>query len=92
MASALYVGIVTDTGRFMYENTDARTHRVTAALMDAGVDVDDIYRRFDEHVPLEKVKLVATALSKIDRYCDGSARFHLYLSGMTTSRAAPARR
>ena len=72
MATALYVGIVTDTGRFMYENTDARTHRVTAALIDAGVNVDDIYRRLYEHVPLEKIKLVAQALSKIDRYCDGA--------------------
>jgi phosphoesterase RecJ-like protein len=71
MATALYVGIVTDTGRFMYENTDARTHRVTAALIDAGVDVDDTYRRLYEHVPLEKVKLVSRALGKIERYCDG---------------------
>ena len=71
MATALYVGIVTDTGRFMYENTDGRTHRVTAALIDAGVDVDDVYRRLYEHVPMEKVKLIARALDKIDRHCDG---------------------
>ena len=29
MASALYVGVVTDTGKFMYENTSPRTHRIT---------------------------------------------------------------
>src|SRR5690349_14803634 len=63
MATALYVGIVTDTGRFMYENTTARTHRVTAGLIDAGVRVDDIYRRLYEHVPLEKIHLVSRALS-----------------------------
>ena len=71
MATALYVGIVTDTGRFMYENTDARTHRVTAALIEAGVDVDDIYRRLYEHVPLAKIHLVSRALSKLERHCDG---------------------
>ena len=71
MATALYVGVVTDTGRFMYENTSARTHRITAGLIDAGVDVDDIYRRLYEHVPLEKIHLVSRALSKIERYCDG---------------------
>src|SRR6478672_13507839 len=27
MASALYVGLITDTGKFMYENTTAHTHR-----------------------------------------------------------------
>ena len=72
MASALYVGLVTDTGRFMYENTDARTHRIAAALIDAGVDVDDTYRRLYEHVPLEKLRLVARALEKIERRCDGA--------------------
>jgi phosphoesterase RecJ-like protein len=70
MASALYVGLVTDTGKFMYENTDARTHRVAAALVDAGVDVDDIYRRLYENVPIEKLRLVARALDSVERHCD----------------------
>ena len=57
MAAALYVGLITDTGKFMYENTNARTHRVAAELIDAGVDVDDTYRRLYEHVPIEKLRL-----------------------------------
>jgi phosphoesterase RecJ-like protein len=69
MASALYVGLITDTGKFMYENTDAHTHRVAAALIDAGVDVDDTYRRLYEHVPLEKLRLVSRALDGIQRHC-----------------------
>jgi bifunctional oligoribonuclease and PAP phosphatase NrnA len=71
IASALYVGLVTDTGRFMYENTDASAHRMAAALIDAGVDVDDIYRRLYERVPIEKLRLVARALDKIERVDDG---------------------
>ena len=71
MASALYVGLITDTGKFMYENTNAHTHRVAAELIDAGVDVDDTYRRLYEHVPLEKLRLVARALDGIQRHCDG---------------------
>ena len=71
IASALYVGLVTDTGKFMYENTDARTHRIAAELIEAGVDVDDTYRRLYEHVPIEKLRLVARALERIERYCDG---------------------
>ena len=70
MAAALYVGLVTDTGKFMYENTDARTHRVAAALIDAGVDVDDIYRRLYENVPIEKLRLISRALDGIERHCD----------------------
>ena len=71
IASALYVGLVTDTGKFMYENTDARTHRIAAELIEAGVEVDDTYRRLYEHVPLEKLHLVSRALNGIARYCEG---------------------
>jgi phosphoesterase RecJ-like protein len=72
MALALYVALVTDTGRFMYENTNARTHRVAAALIEAGVDVDDTYRRLYERVPLEKLRLVSRALEGIELRCDGA--------------------
>jgi bifunctional oligoribonuclease and PAP phosphatase NrnA len=71
MASALYVGMVTDTGKFMYENTNARTHRIAAELIEAGVGVDETYRRLYEHVPIEKVRLVSRALNAIERHCDG---------------------
>jgi phosphoesterase RecJ-like protein len=70
MASALYVGLITDTGKFMYENTDAHTHRVAADLIEAGVDIDDTYRRLYEHVPIEKLRLVVRALGGIQRHCD----------------------
>ena len=38
IADALYVGLVTDTGRFMYENTTPAAHRMAADLIEAGVD------------------------------------------------------
>jgi phosphoesterase RecJ-like protein len=71
IAAALYVGLITDTGKFMYENTKAHTHRVAAELIEAGVNVDDTYRRLYEHVPMEKLKLVARALESIERRSDG---------------------
>jgi phosphoesterase RecJ-like protein len=71
IACALYVGLVTDTGKFMYENTNANTHRIAAELIEAGVTVDDTYRRLYEHVPVEKLQLLARALNGIQRYCDG---------------------
>jgi phosphoesterase RecJ-like protein len=67
IASALYVALVTDTGRFMYENTSAAAHRLAAELIDAGVDVHDIYRRLYERVPLEKLHLVSRAIERIVR-------------------------
>jgi bifunctional oligoribonuclease and PAP phosphatase NrnA len=72
IASALYVGLITDTGKFMYENTNSHTHRVAADLIDAGVDVDDTYRRLYENVPLEKLRLVSRALDGISSHCEGT--------------------
>jgi phosphoesterase RecJ-like protein len=72
IAQALYVGLITDTGMFMYENTDARTHRVAAELIEAGVDVNETFRRLYERVPEEKLRLVARALGKIDRRLGGT--------------------
>jgi phosphoesterase RecJ-like protein len=69
IAAALYVGLITDTGKFMYENTNAHTHRIAADLIDAGVAVDDTYRRLYEHVPIEKLHLLSRALEGIQRYC-----------------------
>jgi phosphoesterase RecJ-like protein len=70
IASALYVGLVTDTGMFMYENTRADSHRMAAELIEAGVDVNDIYRRLYERVPIEKLHLIARALEKVQRFDD----------------------
>jgi phosphoesterase RecJ-like protein len=68
IASALYVGLVTDTGKFMYENTRVASHRMAAELIEAGVDVNDTYRRLYERVPIEKLRLIARALENIERY------------------------
>ena len=72
IAGALYVALVTDTGRFMYENTSPTTHRMAAELIEAGVDVHDTYRRLYERVPIEKLRLVARAIERIERFADCS--------------------
>jgi phosphoesterase RecJ-like protein len=71
IAEALYVGLVTDTGRFMYENTGTRAHVMAAELIEAGVDVVDVYRRLYEGTPFAKLKLYARALEHVRRYDDG---------------------
>ena len=71
IATALYVGLITDTGKFMYENSDPDSHRMAAELIEAGVNVDEIYRRLYERVPIEKAKLVARAIGNIERFDDG---------------------
>jgi phosphoesterase RecJ-like protein len=71
MAQALYVGLITDTGRFMYENSGPRAHLMAAELIEAGVDVPEVYRRLYEEVPPAKLALLALALGHIERFDSG---------------------
>jgi len=43
-ATALYTGMVTDSGRFRYDSTSAKTMRCAAFLLEHGVDTNEIYR------------------------------------------------
>jgi phosphoesterase RecJ-like protein len=75
IAEALYVGLVTDTGRFMYENTGPAAHVMAADLIEAGVDVHEIYRRLYEGVPEPKLALLTRALSRAQRFDGGRLMF-----------------
>jgi bifunctional oligoribonuclease and PAP phosphatase NrnA len=71
VAEALYVGLITDTGRFMYENVGPRAHLMAAELLEAGVDVPAINRRLYEDMPQAKLALLALALGKVQRFDSG---------------------
>jgi bifunctional oligoribonuclease and PAP phosphatase NrnA len=71
VAEALYVGLVTDTGRFMYDSTGVRAHLMAADLIEAGVDVHAIYRQLYEGMPFGKLQLVSRALGQVQRFDDG---------------------
>jgi bifunctional oligoribonuclease and PAP phosphatase NrnA len=71
VAEALYVGLVTDTGRFMYENTGPLAHRMAAELIEVGVDVQGVYRRLYEEVPFSKLTLLTLALEQVRRFDSG---------------------
>jgi phosphoesterase RecJ-like protein len=71
VAEALYVGLVTDTGRFMYTNTGIRAHEMAAEMVAAGVDVHETFRRLYEGMPEAKVALLARALALMARYDEG---------------------
>ena len=71
IARALYVGLITDTGCFMYENTSPRAHVMAAELIEAGIDVHAIYQQVYEGVPFGKLALLARGLANAERYDDG---------------------
>jgi phosphoesterase RecJ-like protein len=71
IAQALYVGLVTDTGRFQYSNTTPKAFRLAATLEEAGADVNGVFRRVYETVDFAKLKLLARALEHARLYADG---------------------
>jgi bifunctional oligoribonuclease and PAP phosphatase NrnA len=68
IADALYVGLVTDTGRFMYENTSAEAHRMAAELIEIGVQPHQVYRRLWEDLPFRRLQLLQRALASVERF------------------------
>jgi phosphoesterase RecJ-like protein len=68
IAQALYVGLVTDSGRFMYKNTGPKAHRMAAELLEAGVDPFAVYRSIYEGMPFGKLALLARGLSHTERH------------------------
>jgi phosphoesterase RecJ-like protein len=71
IAEALYVALVTDTGRFQYSNTTPKSLRLAAELVDAGADVHGIFRRVYETVQFAKLKLLARALDRAQLFEGG---------------------
>src|SRR5215218_4242773 len=71
IADALYTGLVTDTGKFMYENTTPEAHRMAAELIEAGVEPHEVYRRLYEDLPFRRLLLLQRALATIERQDGG---------------------
>ncbi|MBQ0083529.1 MAG: bifunctional oligoribonuclease/PAP phosphatase NrnA [Clostridiales bacterium] len=72
MATALYTGIITDTGCFKYSNVTPKTHKIAAELFGFGIDAADISRRmFDTKskacMELEKMVLAGAKYLFDDR-------------------------
>ncbi len=64
VATALYTGIVTDTGRFQYQATSPRTHRIAAELLAAGVVQDRIGQKLFEEAPFGYYAVAARVLER----------------------------
>ena len=64
-ATALYTGMVTDSGRFRYDATSARTFRLAARLMEQPIDTAALYRGLYA-ADLDQVKQRARFIQKIE--------------------------
>ena len=64
IAEALYIALVTDTGRFQYANTTPKALRLAADLVEAGADIHRVFQGVYENVQFAKLKLLARALDR----------------------------
>ncbi len=81
MAEALYIALVTDTGRFQYTNTTPKALRLAAELVEAGADVHKVFQGVYESVQFAKLKLLARALERAQIYEGGRLVISYLLRG-----------
>jgi phosphoesterase RecJ-like protein len=67
MATCLYTAVLTDTGSFCYEGTDAHTLRLAAELVRLGACPAAIAQHVYFSNPLSKIELLGVALSTLHR-------------------------
>lgn len=65
IAQSLYAAILTDTGSFRFSNTSPRAHAIAAALLAAGVDPEEMYRRIYAQVRVGRLQLLREALGTL---------------------------
>jgi len=62
IAEAIYTGIVTDTGSFSYAAGNPKTYRVTAALIECGVDAEKVHRLIYDTFSENRLRLLGYAI------------------------------
>jgi phosphoesterase RecJ-like protein len=71
LARALFVGIATDCGWFRFSNTDARTLRAAAGLMDHGVAASELHAQIYQQDAPEKLRLIGRMLGSLELHAGG---------------------
>ena len=72
IASMLYMAVSTDCGCFVYANTGAHTHRVAAALMDAGANWRRLNKKHFRSRSMGRMKLNSLMVQEMKLYRGGS--------------------
>ena len=77
IASAIYTGISSDTGGFIFSNTTARTMRCAAGLIESGIDAADINHALFHSKSHDQIRAEGYAASNIRTAMDGKIGYLL---------------
>lgn len=72
LAECCYTGLMTDTGRFQYQNTDARAFDLASQMVECGIDVSRISQAFFQNKSVAALRVEAAAVDRMELLCQGS--------------------
>lgn len=82
IATALYTGILTDSGSFRYGKTTSRTHFMAAHLISQGVDPERVHEECFAGHTWALVRLTGLAFQTLRSDCDGKVAWIKVTRGM----------
>jgi phosphoesterase RecJ-like protein len=88
MAEALYVAIITDTGRLSYSNTSPSTLDACADLMRLGADCPKIAKNLFECSSITRLRLLSKSLTTLETSPDGNISWMVVTREMYKSSGA----
>jgi phosphoesterase RecJ-like protein len=68
---AIYAGILTDTGNFQYSNTRVKSHLITIALYELGIDHYYVSRMLYQNSRIEKFYISGKIMATLKMMADG---------------------
>lgn len=77
IANCLYTGLITDTGNFMYSNTNPSSFEMAGNLLTIGIDKQDIIQSIYQNNPVNYVKILGESLNTLDVIKDKIATIEL---------------
>ncbi|TJX67055.1 bifunctional oligoribonuclease/PAP phosphatase NrnA [Soehngenia saccharolytica] len=90
VATCIYAGISTDTGRFMYENVTSSTHIIVSKLLDTGIDAYYINKKLYQNRSLERTKLFIEVVGTTKLLCDNKVSIaKVTLENLSKTNAKP---
>jgi len=78
MVLGIYVGILTDTGKFQYSNTSYDVHRIVSKLLKFDISPSKIHKYIYENEPLARFKLIKLVFDRIN-YIESSGLIYSYI-------------
>lgn len=87
-AASLYIAVSTDTGCFAYSNTNANSHHIAGALVDAGAPIGEINKVLFRTKAKSRILIEANIISGMEFFFGGAAAIATVTRDMMTNAGA----